>query len=222
MLNEKSVAGNYLDNPIRIDIEEAGKLIGIDFIFNVILDDNKKIIDAVAGSNNEAWIEGVKKYNSIYGIEVDSKAGIIIVSPGGFPKDINLYQAQKAMDNVKDLVKDGGTIILTALCNEGFGEDIFENWMKDARDYELICKRLKDNFELGGHKAVAIAKVTSSKNVYLYSDFDEIITQKMGFKKIMDIQLYLNERIQKNNNLKITVVPNGRFVKVKNYSIPCQ
>ena len=218
MLNEKSVAGNYLDNPIRNDIEEAGKLIGIDFVFNVILDDHKKIIDAVAGSNNKAWIEGVKRYDSIYSIEVASRADIVVVSPGGFPKDINLYQAQKALDNVKDLVEDEGTIILMALCNEGFGEDVFENWMEDARNYELICRRLKENFELGGHKAVTIAKVTSSKNVHLYSDFDEKTTQKMGFNKITDIQLYLNERIQRDNNLKITIVPNGRFVKVSHYS----
>lgn len=214
MLDEKSVAGNYLDNPIRRDIEEAGKLVGIDFIFNVILDEHKKIIDAIAGSNNEAWIEGVKRYNSLYNIEVASRADIVIVSPGGFPKDINLYQAQKALDNVKDLAEEGGTIILIALCNERFGEDVFENWMEDARDYELICRRLKENFELGGHKAVAISKVTSSKNVFLYSDFDKKTTQKMGFAKITDIQLYLNERIKRDNKLKITIVPNGRFVKV--------
>jgi len=37
----------------------------------------------------------------------------------------------------------------------------------------------------------------------------------MGFLKIDDIQLYLEKEIKKDNRIKITVVPNGRFVRLK-------
>lgn len=150
MLDNKSATGGFSDNPVRQDIEEAGKMAGIDFVFNVILDENKNIIDAVAGKNNEAYIEGIKKYDSIYRWEVDSKADIVLTSQGGYPKDLNLYQSHKALENVKNIVVENGTIILAALCNEGFGEDVFEEWMSSTRDYELISKRLKNKFILGG------------------------------------------------------------------------
>jgi len=215
MLDERAASGRSEDNPVRDDIEEAGKMAGIDFIFNVILDDNKNIIDAVAGKNNEAWLEGIKKYDMIYKREVDHPAEIVIASPGGYPKDINLYQSQKALENIKDIAKPGGAIILIASCSERFGEDVFEEWMSQAKDYGAISKRLKDRFVLGGHKAVAISRVISEKKVYLYSEFDRDATEKMGFEKLNNIQLYLNKAIEEDKGIKISIIPGGRFVKLK-------
>ncbi|PIU28112.1 MAG: transcriptional regulator [Candidatus Hydromicrobium americanum] len=215
MLDERAVAGNFFDNPVRQDIEEAGRLAGIDFIFNVILDDNKNIIAAVAGKNNEAYLEGINKYDSIYGREVEKAADIVITSQGGYPKDINLYQSQKALENVKGVVAGNGTVILVASCCEGFGDDIFEKWMADCRDYDCISRRLKREFVLGGHKAVAISRILTKIDVLLYSDFNRDETEKMGFEKIEDIQKYLGNRISQNDKIKITIVPTGRFVRLK-------
>ena len=218
MLEEGASAGNFFNNPVRQDIEEAGRLAGIDFIFNVILDDNKNIIAAVAGKNNEAYLEGIKKYDSIYRREVEKAADIVITSQGGYPKDINLYQSQKALENVKGIVAGNGTVVLVASCCEGFGEDIFEKWMADCRDYNYISRRLKREFVLGGHKAVAISRILTKIDVLLYSDFNRDETEKMGFKKIEDIQKYLDNRISQNGKIKITIVPTGRFVRIKNNS----
>ena len=215
MLDKRSVAGNIEDNPVRNDIEEAAKMAGIGFIFNVILDDSKNIIDAVAGKNNEAWAEGVKRYEFIYSREVESPADIVVVSPGGYPKDINLYQSQKALENIKDIAKPGGVIILIASCAEGFGEDVFKEWMDQAKDYNGISKRLRSRFVLGGHKAVAVSRVISEKKVYLYSEFDWTTTGKMGFLKLDNTQSYLNKAIEDNSNVMITAVPGGRFVRLK-------
>lgn len=215
MLDDNSCAGNFNTNPVRLDIEEAGKLAGIDFIFNVILGDHKNIIAAVCGSNNLAYLEAVKIYDSLYKIEVEEKADIVITSPGGRPKDINLYQAQKALDNVKEIVKENGEIVLVADCPEGFGEDTFCQWMNDAKNYKKLRKKIKEEFILGGHKAVFISKLFTKFKVYLYSSFDKETTESIGFTKLDDIQKYLDYAVLKNNETKITIVPNGRFVKLK-------
>lgn len=215
MLEEKAAAGNFYDNPVRQDIEEAGKLAGIGFIFNVILDDKKNIIAAVTGKNNEAYIDGIRKYDSVYKREVSQPADIVISSQGGYSKDINLYQSQKALENVKEIVTKNGTIILAASCSEGFGEDTFEEWMANCKDYELISNNLKKNFVLGGHKAVAISRILSKTEVFLHSEFNLNETEKMGFKKIDNIQEYLDKRISQNSEIKITVVPTGRYVRLK-------
>ncbi len=62
----------------------------------------------------------------------------MIVTPGGFPKDINLYQAQKALDNAKHAVKKGGVIILLAACSEGLGEHVFERWLLHAPNPQFM------------------------------------------------------------------------------------
>ncbi|MGI6662638.1 MAG: hypothetical protein ACOX4B_04055 [Bacillota bacterium] len=61
--------------------------------------------------------------DAVYGVEIHRKADIVIASPGGRPKDMNLYQAQKGLENAKYAVREGGVIILTAECPEGLGED---------------------------------------------------------------------------------------------------
>lgn len=215
MLDDRSAAGRFLNNPVREDIEEAGRLTGIDFIFNVIINDEKKIIAAVAGHNNNAYLEGIKKYESIYGSEVECAADIVITSQGGYPKDMNLYQSHKALENVKEITAEKGTIILVASCCEGFGDDTFEQWMTGYNDYNYLSKKIEKKFVLGGHKAVAISKILTKNEVLLYSDFSREETEKLGFKKIKDIQKYLNDMISQNSEIKITIVPTGRFIRSK-------
>lgn len=207
-------AGIFYNNPLRQDIEDSAKKLKIDFIFNVILDDSKKIVAAIAGKNNEAFIKGIKLYDQIYKITAYTKADIVLVSAGGYPKDINLYQAHKALENVKSIVNDNGKIILAAECFEGFGNETFAQWMQETDSFEKISNKIKEKFILGAHKAVLISKLLKKIKIFLYSNFDEQQTLKMGFKKIYDIQNFLNEEIKKDSNIKIAVVPNGRFVSL--------
>ena len=215
MLEDGASAGNFFSNPVRQDMEEAGRLAGIDFIFNVILDDKKNIIAAVAGKNNEAYFEGIEKYDSIYKREVKEAADIVVTSHGGYPKDMNLYQSQKALENVKEIATENGTIVLVASCCEGYGDDVFQQWMADCKDYVCLSERLKKKFVLGGHKAVAVSRLLTKAGVLLYSNFSKEETEKMGFKKVEDIQKYIDNEIFQNHRIKIAVVPSGRFVRLK-------
>jgi len=216
MLDEKAAGGKFFNNPLRQDIEEAGRIAGIDFIFNVILDDKRNIIAAVAGKNNEAYLEGISKYDSIYRREVKYAADMVVTSQGGYPKDINLYQSHKALENVREVVADKGTIILIASCSEGFGEETFKQWMEGCRDYNSMIKKLKNKFVLGGHKAVAISRILTGADVLLYSEFARKETEKMGFIKIENIQRYIDNRILNDGRIKITLVTTGRFIRLLN------
>ena len=116
MVNPNARAGVLNGNPVREDIDQVGEYIPIDFILNVVLDSEKNIIKAVAGHYIQAHREGCKFLDTINKSKIKERADIVITTPGGFPKDINLYQAQKALDNAKHAVKDGGIIILVASC----------------------------------------------------------------------------------------------------------
>ena len=122
MLAPTARAGIIDGNPVREDIDEAGALIGIDFIFNVLLDEDKRIVRAVAGHYLEAHRAGAEAYDRRCDLRIPEAADVVVASPGGTPKDINLYQAQKTLDNVGGAVRDGGVIVLVARCREGFGQ----------------------------------------------------------------------------------------------------
>ena len=182
MLRPEAKAGVLKGNPVREDIEEVGRTAGIDFIFNVILNDRKEIIKAVCGNYLDVFIEGTKIYDNLKRQKVKEPADVIITSPGGYPKDINLYQSQKALDNVKDAVKENGVIILVAECQDGMGDDTFEKWMLEMKSPNVIVERIKNKFVLGGHKAAAIANVLKKADIYLVSSFPENYVKKIGLQ----------------------------------------
>ena len=90
-----------------------------------------------------------------------------------YPMDVDLYQSQKALDNAKHAVKDGGIIILIGSCREGLGEKTFEEWMTAAPTARSLIERIRREFRLGGHKAAAIAMVLERAEVDLVSELDD-------------------------------------------------
>lgn len=173
MVEPGSHAGKLEGNPVREDIEEAAAMVGVDYIVNVVLDAHKHIVHAVAGDVTAAHREGCAFLERFYLKEIQARADIVLVSQGGAPKDANLYQLQKALDNAKHAVKPGGVIVLIGCAKEGFGEDTFEQWFREARKPEDLVERLRANFTLGGHKAAAIALVEELADVYLVSDWPD-------------------------------------------------
>lgn len=172
MVEEEAYAGNLDTNPIRRDIEQAGAICGIDYIVNVVLDEHKNIVYAVAGDSVKAHREGCRYLDRMYRKPLRERADIVLVSQGGAPKDANLYQVQKALDNAKHAVKKGGTIILMGACPEGLGSRTFEQWLLSAPTAESMITRIHETFQLGGHKAAAIAMVLQNADIDLVSEMD--------------------------------------------------
>lgn len=182
MVRPEACAGNLEGNPLRMDLEQAAAMVGVDFIVNVVLDEHKQIVRAVAGDLTLAHREGCRFLDRMYLKEIDARADIVIVSQGGAPKDLNLYQTQKALDNAKHAVKDGGAIILIGSCREGLGEKVFEEWMLNAPTPESMIERIGRDFQLGGHKAAAIAMVLKNAEIYLVSELDPAFVEKIFLK----------------------------------------
>ena len=170
MVRPEAHAGRLAGNPIREDIEEAAAICGIDYIVNVVLDEHKQIIKAVAGDVTAAHRAGCAFFDTLYRKEISKKADIVLVSQGGAPKDLNLYQTQKALDNAKHAVRDGGVIVLIGSCKEGLGEKTFQQWIEEATCPKDLIDRVQADFKLGGHKAAAIAMVLENADVYLALD----------------------------------------------------
>jgi len=94
---------------------------------------------------------------------------VVIVSAGGHPFDINLYQAYKGVDSALDAVKKGGAIVLVAECPEGHGNEVFYDWMTKFKDVAEMEKEIKKRFLLGGHKAYYLTKALQKVQIILVS-----------------------------------------------------
>lgn len=210
MVNPEACAGKLEGNPVREDIEEAGVICGIDYIINVVLDEHKKIIMAAAGDSVKAHREACRFLDKIYRKEIPERADIVLVSQGGAPKDLNLYQTQKALDNAKHAVKKGGVVILIGSCKEGLGEEVFEEWMTQSPTAASMIERIGRDFQLGGHKAAAIAMVLENADIYLVSDLEDAFVEKIFLTPQSSAQTALDKAFEKlGKDAKVLAMPYG-------------
>ena len=188
MVEDGAVAGRLEGNPLREDIESSLEFCPVDFIVNVVLDEHKQVVRAVAGDVTLAHREGCRFLDKFYRKEIPALADIVVVSQGGAPKDLNLYQTQKALDNAKHAVRPGGVVVLVGSCREGMGERTFEEWMTGARSPEELVERIRRDFKLGGHKAAAIALVLRNADIYLVSEMEDSFVESIFMKPFHSVQ----------------------------------
>ncbi len=210
MVQAEAHAGNIDTNPVRLDIEEAVDMVGVDFILNVVLNEHKEIVYAVAGDLVKAHRDGCAYLDKLYTKKIPQQADIVIVSQGGAPKDLNLYQTQKALDNSKHAVRDGGVIILVGSCKEGLGNPVFEQWFEEAEKPQDIVDRLNAKFALGGHKASAVAQVMLRADIYMVSDMEPDYVRSIFMTPYATVQEAYDAAVGKlGKDAKVIVMPYG-------------
>ena len=148
MRDPLSITGR-LDSPVRQDMEDAAKIAGLDFILNVVLNGKKEIVQSVAGDFISAHRTGAATVDRMYRRPV-KPVEIVVTCAGGRPKDLNLFQAQKALDNAKNAALPGGSIILVAECCEGLGHPVFERWASEATSAKIAGSASGGSTSLAG------------------------------------------------------------------------
>jgi len=208
MRDPRSTTGR-LDGPVRQDMEEAAGIAGLDFILNVVLNSRKEIVKAVSGDFISAHRDGAATVDCMYKRLVEP-AEIVISCAGGRPKDINLFQAQKAMENAKNAAVSGGTIILLAECAEGLGNPVFERWAKEARCAEDCVDRFGREYEFGGHKAALIARESLNHDLILVSALPAPQAEMCFFRPAKNLDQALSmARERQGMGARTLILPHG-------------
>lgn len=211
LLHPKAKTGVLDGNPIHEDMVEAAKLAKVDFILNVVINKEGEIVKAFAGDLEQAFYEGVKLVDEMYRVPVDRKADIVVVSPGGHPADVNLFQAYKGVDSALEVVKRGGVIILVAECPEGHGNQVFYDWMVKFKDLKAVEREIKRRFVLGGHKAYYLMKALREVQIILVSSMpDYYAANVFRLKTARAVNDALNEAFGiAGKKAKVWAIPHG-------------
>ena len=122
----------------------------------------------------------------ITGCVIPKLADLVIASCGGFPKDINVYQMQKTMDNAMCAVREGGVVVLLADCEEGSGSKVLEETFRRLKTPEAIKAELEANFRIGANKAFAITRPISHARYILVTRLDRQLAKDMLFTGAVD------------------------------------
>jgi nickel-dependent lactate racemase len=188
--------GKIESNPFHEAVTEIATSAGLRFILNVVVDDAGRVVSVVAGEPKEAFGQLVETAREFYEVEIPHQFDAVIAGVG-HPKDVNLYQASRAATNLyfapTPVVRDGGTIVMPAPCQEGVGQGLgekrFYEIMKSAGSpSEVVEAARREGYPAGGQRAFVLAKALEVCDVVVVGCEHPALVKDVKMKPARDME----------------------------------
>ena len=216
-----SRTGILENNPIHRDMVAASRMANQQYIVNVIIDADKKVVHAVAGDANEAHAAGCRFLQQYCQVSPKKPADIAISTNGGYPLDQNMYQSVKGMTAAEAASKDGGIIIMVSNCGDGHGGEGFYQALKNCESPKALMEEIlkiprgqtkPDQWEYQIQSRILI----HHKVIYVMCEEYRALAEEMGFETAADVNEALGRALkEKGQDAHIAVIPDGVSVMVK-------
>ena len=181
-------------NPVHDCMEEAARMIENNvFCINTVLDKNRRIYACNAGNIFKSFYEAAKWSEEVYCVSAPKRDIVLAAAP--YPMDISLYQAQKAIENGKLALNDGGILILIAKCWGGIGPDTFYQLLKKCKTPADALETLKKEYKLGYHKAGKIAELTCRADIWAVTDLEPGIIRDVFMNPYASVQKAVDDAV---------------------------
>lgn len=209
-LKPEACALKLKGNPVHEDMIDALSTVKKEiFTISTVLDKNHRIYAATAGDIYQSMELAVSKAEEVFVAKIPQKADIV-VSVVKFPSDIDLYQAQKGIDNSKYALKEGGILLLVAKCRMGIGEESFVRLLSSASSPKDALDRIEKKFVVGYHKAAKMAEVGLWAQTWAVTDLEPQLLEKIFIRPFSTLQAALDEaRKEKGKDAKVLILLDG-------------
>jgi nickel-dependent lactate racemase len=209
-LKPEACALKLKGNPVHEDMIDALSTVKKEiFTISTVLDKNHRIYAATAGDIYKSMEQAVAKAEEVFVAKIPQKADIV-VSVVKFPSDIDLYQAQKGIDNAKYALKEGGILILVAKCRMGIGEESFVRLLSSASSPKDALDRIEKKFVVGYHKAAKMAEVGLWAQTWAVTDLEPQLLEKIFIRPFSSLQAALDAaRNEKGKDAKVLILLDG-------------
>jgi nickel-dependent lactate racemase len=198
-------------NPSHEDMMECASLAKPDFIVNVVPNLEGRLCGIFAGNWVSAWLKATRLVDEMYGVEIPEKADIVIATAGGYPKDINLYQTTKTMDNAVHAAKPGGISVILSECPDIREPMEYFEWF----DHPTIAahdRALRANYTIAGWCALITREYCrESPTIMLTRPENAELARKAGLIPAATIDEALKTAIDMcgRKSPTITLMPQG-------------
>ncbi len=192
----------------RKEMEEFAARVGLHFIFNVVLDKDGRILRAFAGDSVKAHRAGVEFAKTIYEVEVNEPADLVISSTS--PIDHDYFQVMKGLYSAEVCTKPGGEIILVSSIYEGMAATHREALQVTLLSMEEAITRIRR-----GDFEDSVGAVIATYQIKLRNKFDISVVSEFlppEEARLLGVQLYnvpgelqslIDSRLQNGPHLKI-------------------
>ncbi len=165
-------------NAVHEECDRVAQLISPAFVINAIVNPQKRAVKLFCGDWRASHRAACEHYLDQHSVQLPAKRDVVIASCGGFPYDINLIQAHKALDMASYACNDGGTIVLLAECADGLGRPDFMKWF-DSGNARALANRLRTEYEVNGQTAWALLTKAERYRVCLISQLPDEQVKRM-------------------------------------------
>ncbi len=213
-LSEKAVSLALKDNPVHEDMIDAMNALQYLNVFSIqaVLTGDHKLYAFTAGDLQKSFAAAVDYAKDIFCVPIKEKANIVI-SVAPYPMDVDLYQSQKALDNAKHALEEGGIIILVSKCRMGVGDETFLELMDKGNTPEEILNIIKKGYKLGYHKAAKIAEVGAWAKLWAVTDLPDKTIKRAKLRPFPSVQTAYDQAVQeiesRGKKPKTVIMPFG-------------
>ncbi|HIE43394.1 MAG TPA: nickel-dependent lactate racemase [Candidatus Omnitrophica bacterium] len=174
LTHPNSAPGILNGNPVQQFLKKIYRKVAVDFSIHVAMNQEGRPVGIFTGSLYRTFMEGVRLVDRIYKLKVGKKLDTLIVSPGGYPRDIDLYQTQKVITMVSNALEKGGRLVIFSECKRGIGPMDFIKWLNKGLSGADVEAEINRRFSMGLHKLYLFYKGTRDRKVYLFSSLDPV------------------------------------------------
>jgi len=212
--NPGSCQANLAGNPIHDECVAAARLARLQFILNVALDKDKRIIAAFAGHPEAAHLEGcrfVEEQMTIDAVQTD----IVVASNNGYPLDRNLYQVVKGIDTAAKVARKGGVIIMTVECLDGVGHDCFRALIQSCKTVEALNEKMSQPpCDIDKWQVQVLARALIDHTIILVSEgIERELAEEMFFIYAANLDEALDKAFSlTGKDATISVLPEGPVI----------
>ena len=176
-------AGDIESNPLMLDIIEAVGMLPPIYHVGLILGEYETPHRIFAGELLSSYRKMTESAGSLFGMRVEEKADMVILSPGGHPKDIDLLQSHKSLFHASAALKDGGVMAVLAECPAGIGSATLAQ-LVELGSLEKVVERLKEGYIVNGQAAVSLLKMGRLFNVRMMTELGDTTLNNLGFFRL--------------------------------------
>lgn len=162
------------------------------FAVNTIVNEKGLAVEIFTGNWKTSHEKACELYAEKHSIKIKEKREIVIASCGGFPHDINMIQAHKALDSAANACSDGGTIIFLAECENGLGRNDFLNWF-EAENSAKLAEKLCESYQVNGQTAWSLLQKAEKFEIKIITDLSDEETRQMRLQKARDPESIFRE-----------------------------
>jgi nickel-dependent lactate racemase len=208
--------GSLVGNPVHEENTWIGRRAGCDFIVNVVIDAQRRILSVAAGQMIEAFEAGVGFVRCLVRDTLPEPVDVVVTTGAGYPLDTTYYQSVKGMVGAMEIVRPGGTIIIAASMTEGIGSAEFERLFDENRSLDEFMGRITgpDYFVPDQWQLEELAKVRRKARIKVVTHGLPAATLRRLFvEPASSVEQAVAESLAEYGpQAKVAVIPKGPYV----------